>query len=305
MPDPLRKTISATEAPGLFNVSPYVTRWMLWNKFAKGVDIDSSEDARMSWGKKLQPLVLEQASEELALEVHPNADDVYIRRGLLGCTRDAQIICPDRGPGALETKCVFDYGTWMRDWKGGKFVPRYHEIQLQQQMFVGDENGSFGWGVIAAWVAGEQHYFERQPIPALWEKLKDEAASFMMSVERKQEPEPFGVAIEIPWLTELLPTIEGNPLDLSAEPSAEALANDASMFNYHQEQESGHKKAREALRAKFLAVGKDHDEIRLPFGANIRISTTKGASPQKRLKVYVPETLGAGAPVNNDILAAG
>jgi hypothetical protein len=150
-------TISATEAPALFNVSPYVTRWMLYKKFADGVDIDGAEDARMSWGKKLQPLIVAQAAEELRLEVRSNAEDVYHRRGLLGCTRDAEIICPDRGRGALETKCVFDYGVWMRDWAGGKMVPRTHEIQLQQQMLVGDaEHGEVGehgpqydWGVIA------------------------------------------------------------------------------------------------------------------------------------------------------------
>src|SRR5882724_10027041 len=178
MPDPTKATISATEASGLFNVSPYVTRWMLWQSFAKGVDIDATEDSRMSWGKKLQPLIIQQAADDLKFEVVPNADDTYHRRGLLGCTRDATIICPDRGPGALETKCVFDYRTWMADWAGGKSPPRTHEIQVQQQMLVGDPSGdeanNFGmykWGVIAAWVAGEVHYFERKPIYDLWDRL--------------------------------------------------------------------------------------------------------------------------------------
>jgi len=92
VPDPLRQTISATEAPGLWNVSPYVTRWMLWQKFAKGIALDSDENSRMKWGKLLQPLIIAQAAEELKLDVIPNADDTYIRRGLLGCTRDATII---------------------------------------------------------------------------------------------------------------------------------------------------------------------------------------------------------------------
>ena len=100
MPDPTKKTISATESPALFNrVSPYVTLWMLWQKFARGMDLDSPADARMTWGKKLQPLIIDQAAEDLKFEVIPNADDSYHRRGLLGCTRDATIICPDRGPG--------------------------------------------------------------------------------------------------------------------------------------------------------------------------------------------------------------
>jgi hypothetical protein len=41
VPDRTLKTISATEAPALFNASPYVTRWMLWQRFANGMDIDS------------------------------------------------------------------------------------------------------------------------------------------------------------------------------------------------------------------------------------------------------------------------
>ena len=35
MPDQTLKTISASEAAALFNASPYVTRWMLYQRFAK------------------------------------------------------------------------------------------------------------------------------------------------------------------------------------------------------------------------------------------------------------------------------
>src|SRR5215469_3216944 len=150
MPDPTKQTLSATQTPALFGVSPYLTRWMLLRHFIHGDPIDSPAHNRMNWGKKLQPLVLEQAAAELRLEVRPNAGDVYVRRGLLGCTRDAEIFCPDRGPGALETKCVFDYATWMEDWNAGKDPPRHVEIQLQQQMAVGDGDVSYKWGVIAA-----------------------------------------------------------------------------------------------------------------------------------------------------------
>ena len=36
---------------------------------------------------------------------------------------------------------MFDYATWMREWGGGSHVPPMHEIQLQQQMMVGDDDG--------------------------------------------------------------------------------------------------------------------------------------------------------------------
>lgn len=298
MPDPTRKTISATQSAALFGVSPYYTRWMLWQHFANGVVIDTPADARMNWGKKLQPLVLAQCAEELKFEVHPNTDDAYHRRGLLGCTRDATIVCPDRGPGALETKCVFDYRTWMADWQGGKAPPRQHEIQLQQQMAVGDPKSEpYRWGVIAAWVAGEQHYFEREAIPELWGKLDDEAAAFFKSVEAKQEPDPFGAVIEVPLLNKLFPTTIGNVLDLTSDENAHALGEKVQMFKLHKAEENAHGNEAERLRAQLIALAKDAEEVLLPERVKIKCSTSKAGV--KRMTVYVPDDLPA--PIKSEI----
>jgi len=288
MPDPTKATISATEASGLFNVSPYVTRWMLWQRFAKGVDIDATEDSRMSWGKKLQPLIIQQAADDLKFEVVPNADDTYHRRGLLGCTRDATIICPDRGPGALETKCVFDYRTWMSDWHGGNAPPKMHEIQLQQQMLVGDADGpSYNWGVIAAWVAGDVYYFERAPIADLWRRLREETKAFFESIEADNEPDPFGVPIEVEWLTKLFPTTRGKVLDLSGDEAIGAeYAQIAQSYIDAKEGENAGKRIAEPLRAKLLALAKDAEEVWLPGAIKVSVG---GNEKSKRLKVYIPE----------------
>lgn len=305
MPDPTRATVSATESPGLFGVSPYVTRWMLWQSFAKGVNIDSPADSRMSWGKKLQPLIVAQAAEDLKLEVHANAGDVYHRRGLLGCTRDATIICPDRGPGALETKCVFDYRTWMADWEGGKVAPRHYEIQLQQQMAVGEGDGApvYEWGVLAVWVAGEVHYFERKPIFELWQRLKAEAGAFFESVNTGAEPDPFGVPVEVEWLVKLLPTVQGKVIDLSDDPAAEPLALNVRAYRDAKDQENAGKRTAEPLRAKLLALARDAEKVMLPGRIEIRIG---GNEKSKRLNVYVPDnTMLTGAEMPHDILNAG
>src|SRR6202030_946823 len=121
---------------------PYLTKFMLYHKFANGENIEKPADERMNWGKLMQPIIIKQVAQERGLEVIPNMDgatglDTYVRRGLLGCTRDATIIAPGIGPGALEIKCVFDYRVWMQKWNGGKTVPREVEIQLQVQMMVG------------------------------------------------------------------------------------------------------------------------------------------------------------------------
>lgn len=294
MPDPLKKTISATEAPGLFNVSPYVTRWMLWQKFANGIEIDSAEDNRMSWGKKMQPLLLQQAAEDLKLEVIPNDGDDYHRRGLLGCTRDATIVCPDRGPGALETKCVFDYRVWMDKWQGGNKPPKEYEIQLQQQMIVGDgsEGAMYEWGVIAAWVCGDMYYFEREPIYDLMHRLNDEAHSFFKSVHRKEEPAPFGATVEIEWLTKLLPVVERKVINLVDSPAGREYVQIAKDYLAARTAASENTKIAEPLRAKLLALAMDAQEVWLPEMIRVQIG---GGAKAKRLNVFIPEnTLMAG-----------
>jgi hypothetical protein len=302
MPDPAKQSISATQAPGLFGVSPYVTRWMLYKHFADGVPLDQDENERMSWGKKMQPLVLDQAAGELRLEVRPH-DETYIRKGVLGATRDATIICPDRGPGTVETKCVFDYGVWMRDWAGGKSPPRHYEIQTQVQMLVGDGAKPYEWGVLAAWVCGEIHYFERKPIPQLWDNLADEARAFFADVEAKREPDPFGVPVEVPWLTELLPTVAGNVLDLTAAADAGELAEAVRQYRYNKDSEAAHRKTAETLRAKLLGTMRDAEEAILPDGIRVRVSTrhtpaaTRKAFTSKTLNVFVPDDTAASAAI--------
>jgi len=296
MPDPLRQTISATEVPALWNVSPWVTRWMLWHRFADGMDIDARADSRMEWGKLLQPLIIAKAAEDLHLEVRPNADDTYHRSGMFGCTRDADIICPSRGPGALETKCVFDYRTWMTDWAGGKRVPRHYEIQLQMQMRVG-EHEPFRWGVIAAWVAGEMHYFEREPIPKFWNEASDAARAFFASVEAKQEPEPFGDPVEVPLLKELFPIEKGKQVDFGDDAKAAEVVR---QFEGARQMESGGRRTAEVYRAKLLAMMRDAEEGTFADGIKVRMSKS---TKQTRINVYIPDEAPAPQPYANLLIA--
>lgn len=283
MPDVTRATISATEASALFNANPYVTKWMLWQRFAHGLDIDQTADNRMDWGARLEPLVLQAAAEDLKLEVLPNraygGKQEYHRRGLLGCSRDATIICPDRGPGALETKCCFDYRIWMDAWNGGKNPPRHYELQLQSQMYVGDGAMPFDWGVIAAWVCGEMFYFERKPLPDLWSALEAEAEGFFADLESGKEPNPFGSPIEMPLLAELFPPVENKVKDCTTD---EALLDLMQMFTYHRDNRLSHKKGEDGAKAKLRAVLKDNETLLLPHGAKLTQSKIG------RLKAYIP-----------------
>lgn len=295
MPDPTRATISATEASALFDVNPYQTRWMLYWKFAEGREAEVEPHARMDWGTKLEPLVLEQAAQELKFEVRPNkgpdGKQTYVRNGLVGCTRDADIICPDRGPGACETKCVFDYRTWMNEWEGGNRPPRHHEIQLQVQMAVGDGVTPYKWGIEAVWIAGEVIYFEREPVPKFIEALDREAAQFFADVKAKKEPEPFGSPREWPLLDEVFPVDEEKILDMRTGEQGMELAELVRMYEYHRTQRLGHQKGEDMIRGKIRLLCRDHGKLLLLHGINVKMKQNKKSVG---FKVYIPKDLPEG-----------
>lgn len=286
MPDPQKLTISATQAPALFNLSPYASRWMLWQHFANGIPLGAEEDEFIREGRRLQPFVLERAATELRLLVTPNEADVYVRAGLLGATRDAEIHCPDRGPGALETKCVFNWRVWATEWENGARVPPHCEMQLQQQMLVGAGGASFEWGVVAAWHAGQQFYFERAPVLPLWESLHREADAFMRDVTERREPDPFGLTVEMPWLSELYPTEGGTVLDMTEHEDGEELRRRAAVYLKVKPDARNAEKVAEAMRAGFIARMKERETMLLPGGGYVRLG--KG----RRLKVWLPDVEG-------------
>lgn len=312
MPDPLRQTVSATEVSALFDANPYQTRWMLYRRFALGEESFTPEDNRMGWGKKMEPLLIKQAAEDLKFIVEPNVGpdgkQIYVRNGLIGCTRDARIYCPDRGWGVLETKCVFDYRTWMAEWSGGNKVPKHNEIQVQIQMKAGDGESKPGagdaipytWGVFAVWIAGDIQYFERKPIPKLWKAIDTETARFFADVKKKNEPDPFGAMVEFPLMNEVWPVGSNSVLDLREDPAAMEIAEACRQFQYHATQRLSHEKAEKAMKARFRGVAKDCERVLLPNGISIDVKQSPRAgytvkpTTTTTVSVHVPDDLRGG-----------
>lgn len=296
MPDALKQTISATEMSALMGVSPYATPWMLYQRFANGLDIDQAADSRMNWGKIIEPHIIEETGKALNLEVQANRDaqgiQPYVRRGLIGCTRDATIWDANKGPGALESKCVFDYSVWMQRWNGGKQVPVEIEIQLQCQMYVGDGETPYKWGIIPVLCCGELKLtFKREPIPALWEEFERRAQQFFADVRAEKIPDPFGVAAEIPLLKSLYPPVTGKQRDYTQEPDAFKIAEDARMMEYHDKNRLLHTKGADVIKDRLKGLLLDNEELLLPHGIIVR---QRPHGTGVRITVYVPDDVPVG-----------
>lgn len=307
MPDPTGKTLSATQISALFNASPYVTRWMLYQHFKNGIDIDPDENSRMKLGRRVQTALIDQAADDLALEVKQNDDDSYVRslKQRIGCTRDAEIHCPDRGVGALELKTVWDYAQWMTAWGGGT-VPRHIEIQLQVQMMVGDGKKPYGWGVIGACVCGEMKYWDRAPMARLWKQIEERVVEFFHDLDDGNVPEPFGDPAEDPLMAVLYPAVEKKKeQDLSGGTDEHwQLGEAARMYAWAKGEAASHKKIEASLRPKLLEAAKDCGTTHLP-GATLYVSKSESApsvvSLTSDLKFGIMGILGnrEGAPLRN------
>lgn len=270
MPDPARKSVSASQVSALWNVSPYMTRWQLWQWFKRGGEVPQEpETTRMFWGKTLQEPILNKVSSEMKLEVYPNATDAYCRNGLIGATRDAVILAPDRGPGCVEVKCIFDYGVWMKDWHGGTQPPRWHEIQLQAGIYAGDGIEPYTWGLLVAWCCGgELVYFERQPNRDLFAKMEIEAGRFFHSIEEGVEPAVFGTESEAKWLTSMYETRKDSYLNMTHD---HALADTLAAYASNKQAISHFNDLNDGYRARLMAAAQDHEHVALPDGVGYRI----------------------------------
>jgi hypothetical protein len=304
MPDSTRKTISATEMSMLLGVSPYGTRWMLYQRFAHDIEAPGPDHNRLDWGTKMEPLLLEQAAADLRLEVktnrQPDGSQIYLRRGLLGCSRDADIYDPQRGPGALETKCCFDYKVLMQEWDGGKTPPRQHEIQLQQQMYVGDGVKPYEWGTIALWCGGDMTYFHRKPMLDLWETFEREAESFFADVAAGREPSPFGAPVEVPLLKQLFSKPTGeiiSAVDVLGEAEATKLAQRVVDADYQRAVRLAAEKIEKETQAKLLGLIKDADELELPQGIRVKVTRSPRAGYEVKpttvvsVKAHIPQQI--------------
>jgi predicted phage-related endonuclease len=248
MPDRSWETISASQSAALFGHSPYCTKWLLWQAFrAKDASlIEPPESERMRLGKLYELAILSRTADDHRLEIEPNVGNEYVRRGNLGCTRDAFMVAPDLGRMIVEAKRV-NWLRWRDTWTETA-APMHVEIQLQHQLLVEDCQH----GIIACDNGDDAMlYYRREANPEIHERLIEESRLFFESLAAGKEPDPLGSPIEIPALAALYPT--SDPTEVLEDLDDEALSDAIREFAYFREQESFAKKRAEAAKAILLA----------------------------------------------------
>ena len=298
MPDPNKQTVSATQVAALFNLSPYETRWTLYQQFVGKLPWMNDEvNERMYWGKKLQPAILSAVSDKLRLDVIGNHDDEYLRHPNLpiGCTPDGYVMDPQRGLGWIETKAV-DWMVFKDQWTPTSPPPHIvlqHQVQLAipAKMPAVDDHGDRvwpQWGIVAALVGGnELHLYEFTPDAALHEKIAAEAATFMEQVRGCNEPPLTGDPVELPGIATVWPqVIEDKWLDLRGEDNDEEVATLIAEYKYASGEKSSMGKWADKNKARLLGIAQDNQVIRTT-GFLFKISK----SPRDARAVSLPDTL--------------
>ena len=256
MPDPLRKTVSASQMAALFGVSPYLSRWMLFRHFYGDALPLREPDERMSWGVMLQDAIMRQAAYLYRARLLSNTETGrYIRRGRIGHTRDGRLIASGRGRVNVEAKNV-DFLQWKAHWSETN-CPQWIEIQAE----VGTYVDRCDLTVVAALVAGNDlKLYERAPNLELQERMRAEVAAFFESVRKGDEPDPVGLPIELPMLAQAWPQVdEGKILERLEDPDLRDLLL---QYDHGHQQEAYGRRVMAIAKPKILALAQDCSMVR-------------------------------------------
>lgn len=183
--------VGASEVAALFDCHPWLTKFEMWNRKVGNLatpefnaigDDGVPLNERAFWGVKMEAPIIEGAMERWGYRDRPQTGQLSNGRGL-GGHPDRQVICPERGPGILETKMV----DWLefKKWEG---EPPLNYL-LQNQTYQGLD--CVAWGDVIVLVGGNKlERFQYEFRPALFEKIELETEAFWASVRAGKAPKP-------------------------------------------------------------------------------------------------------------------
>lgn len=251
------KDITSTEIAALYGLSPYCTAFELWHQ-KQGLYVEDFEsNDRIKWGTRLQDAIAAGVAEDM--EWHAKRLDDYMRDedARLGASFDFEVVCQERGRGLMEIKNVdrsVFYDKWL-DLPSGIEGPQHIELQVQQQMEVGD----YDWCALVALVGGNDAKVTiRERDREIGQDIRKHVAAFWRSIEAGQAPAP-----DYEQDADFLCRIHGRA-DRKVEKEADAQVE--SLLREYME--LGHaEKRRKAIKAQVLESIGDAAKVRASFGS--------------------------------------
>jgi putative phage-type endonuclease len=202
-----RSGIGASDSPAVLGASKFASALMVYaNKL--GLSEDVIENEAMSWGRRLEPIVAEQAAIEIGARVGMHG---FLLRSLdypfLICTLDAMLEFPDGSRLPMEVKCT----NRIFNWEAGE-IPDDFRIQVQHQLAV----TGFSAAYLAVLVSGNKLLWTRierddtfialmiQELSEFWKRVQSKIPPAMDGSESARRvlesmfPRPDGRTVALP-----------------------------------------------------------------------------------------------------------
>lgn len=177
--------VTSTEAPALFNLSPYMTEFELyWNKH-DGVIPEIEPTDRMRWGLRQQQTIAQGIAEDEGFKIRRVNRYGRVMPLRMGASFDYEVVSHANGPGILEVKNVDEY-VYKREWIDDE-APSHIELQLQQQLDVLDRS----WGAIGVLIGGNRtRVLYRNRDAEIVAAIRTKVAEFWQRVFSDSPPPP-------------------------------------------------------------------------------------------------------------------
>lgn len=254
------KNIGGSDVAALFDCSPFTTAFSLWHEKAGNAPRPDVDNQRTRLGKFLEEYIAKELGAELGWNVVRSKEyHVHPRVKGMGCTLDFDIVDHEWGPGICETKVVFDYADYMRDWAEDRAPPNY-ELQVQHQLAVTGRS----WGVIVCMVMQTGSIMPaivRRPIDSVIQQIETRVFNFWTSISDKTPPTPTGTGTELAIMRHIWPERAPKKITRIADPE---LNTQASLLRWATEQKAGMERQITASKSLLLAAAQDAETLLVP-----------------------------------------
>ena len=265
--------VTSTEVSCLFDISPYSSRFELWQRKKNKMILDIEPNQRMLWGTRLEAAIANGVAEDMGLKVTPMKQYMRLPQWRIGSSFDFAI----GDDGLMEVKNV-DSLAYKDGWLiNGDSVeaPPFIELQVQNELLVSERK----YCLLAALIGGNRvTLIKREADENIHNAIKAKVAAFWESIDANKEPEPDFKA-DADFISKLQGYAEpGKVLQAAADERMAALVRDYKEWG---NKVSSAQAEKDGIKAQLLTLIGDAEKV---IGSGWTISA--GVKPPTLIEAY-------------------